>query len=60
MENQINKLDYELLMQAYVDKCKEVVNLQILATKQSIEIEEFKNKENLKNMEKDLKGDKKE
>ena len=48
MENkQVNdlSLDYEVLSQAYKDKCLECVKFQILATKLSMELEQIKQKE---------------
>lgn len=58
MENkQVNdlSLDYEVLSQAYKEKCLECVKFQTLATKLSIELDEYKNKEELEKIEKDLK-----
>lgn len=43
-KNQEMNLDYEILMQAYADKCKECVKFQIMATKLSMELEQFKQK----------------
>ncbi|QUY64300.1 hypothetical protein GUI37_01705 [Helcococcus kunzii] len=37
----IDRLDYDLLMQAYRDKCQECVNLQIVATKLKMQNEEL-------------------
>ena len=48
MENkQVNdlSLDYEVLSQAYKDKCLECVKFQTLATKLSMELEQIKQKE---------------
>lgn len=41
----IDKLDYDLLMQAYRDKCQECVNLQIVATKLKMQNEELTKEE---------------
>ena len=56
-QTQVNdlSLDYEVLSQAYKDKCLECVKFQTLATKLSIELEEYKKKEMESKMEKDLK-----
>lgn len=43
-KNQEMNLDYEILMQAYTDKCKECVKFQIMATKLSMELEQIKQK----------------
>ena len=48
MENkQVNDLSlgYEVLSQAYKDKCLECVKFQTLATKLSMELEQIKQKE---------------
>jgi len=40
-KNQKMNLDYEILMQAYTDKCKECVKFQIMATKLSMQLAEL-------------------
>ncbi|MFL8888939.1 hypothetical protein [Helcococcus kunzii] len=41
----IDKLDYDLLMQAYKEKCQECVNLQIVATKLKMQNDELTKEE---------------